>query len=146
MSAIDRASCYGVDIVSEHQIPIIFVVENHWLLGKIRLVQGQRVLDVLNETMSKYVTLDEANVFSSFESKKRQAVLPQVTILKDHLRLAISPTDRFEIPKKNRMHRIVEKFSTPGSAIASGYLIQGTFHLNSRTNEDRKSTRLNSSH
>lgn len=121
--------------MSQHQTPLIVALDSHWLLGNMRLSEGQRVSDVLNESMTEYVRLDDVKFFLPSDRKSVQAALPQVTVLKNRLQLVINPSDRYEIPKMNRLHRIAEKSNLQGAVVVGGYLVRGTFHLKKRTHD-----------
>jgi hypothetical protein len=121
--------------VNQQLIPLILVVESHWLVGKMRRAPDQRVLDLLTESTSAYVNLEDVRVFSSFDRKNCLKTLPAMVVPKDRLQMVIIPTDRFEIPRKQRIHKMVKKIQLESSAIAAGYLVQGTLHLNSSAND-----------
>ena len=122
-------------LVSNQLTPLILVVESHWLVGKLRRTTDQRVLDMLVESASDYLNLEDVKVFSSFDRKNCLTTLPAMVVPKDRLHLAIIPTDRFEIPRKQRIHKMLNKIQLESSAIAAGYLVQGTLHVNSNAND-----------
>ncbi|MBT4867738.1 MAG: hypothetical protein HON53_21780 [Planctomycetaceae bacterium] len=124
-------------LVNNQLTPLILVVESHWLVGKLRRTADQRVLDMLVETASDYLNLEDVKVFSSFDRKNCLTTLPTMVVPKDRLHLAIIPTDRFEVPRKQRVHKIVNKIQLESSAVAAGYLVQGTLHLNCNANSDQ---------
>jgi hypothetical protein len=116
--------------MNNEMTPVILVVENHWLLGKLR-TSDQRVLDILNDPQTDYLDLQDVKVFSSMNRQKCLAGLPTAIIPKESLHLLIIPTDKFEGSRQKRIHRIVEKKALDVCTVAAGYLVQGKLHIKS---------------
>ena len=110
--------------------PVILVVENHWLLGKLQ-TSDKRVLDILNDPQTDYLDLQDVKVFSSTNRQKCLANMPTAIIPKESLHLLIIPTDKFEGSRNKRIHRIVEKRELDVCTVAAGYLVQGKLHIKS---------------
>ena len=110
--------------------PVILVVDNHWLLGKLQ-TSDQRVLDILNDPQTDYLDLQDVKVFSSTNRQKCLSNLPTAIIPKESLHLLIIPTDKFEESRKKRIHRIVEKREWDVCMVAAGYFVQGKLHIKS---------------
>lgn len=109
-------------------IPVILVVKNHWLLGKLRTAE-QRVLDSLNDPQTDYLDLVEVKVFSALDRRRCLADLPAATIPKDGLYLLIIPTERYEPSRTTRIYRIEEKKAVSVCTVAAGYFVRGNLHL-----------------
>lgn len=122
--------------MNNQSIPLILVVENHWLLGKLR-TSDLRVLDILNDPQTDYLDLHDVKVFSSGDQQNCLADLPEAIVPKERLQLLIIPTDKYEKSRKERMHRIVDKKSLDVSTVAAGYFIQGKLHVRSHGYDSR---------
>ncbi len=111
--------------------PVILVVDNHWVLGKL-MTSGQRVLDILNQSTTDFLTLYDAKVFASTNRKACIAELPDTVVPKVKLSLLIIPTEKFEVSRSGRAHAIIEKRKSSSFAIVADYSVQGTVHLTTR--------------
>jgi hypothetical protein len=100
----------------------------------MRRAPDQRVLDLLTESTSDFVNLDDVKVFSSFDRKNCLTTLPAMVVPKNRLQMVIIPTDRFEVSRKHRIHKIAKKIQLETTTIVAGNLVQGTLHLKNSAN------------
>lgn len=103
----------------------VFAVSHHLISGKVAN-NGQRLLDVLNDKLSDFVTLDEAEVFAA--TGESIAQLPNAIIPKSELLMAVVPGERHEAPEK-RTTRFRSKKQYSAFVIADRFAINGRLHL-----------------
>lgn len=106
--------------------PAILVTNEHLLSVKIE-TRGQRLLDVLSDSRTNFLCVNEAQVFRR-RCTTHVATLPQAIIRKSNVALAIPAGDKHEAPAK-RSRSFVPKRRYAAFLVVLGYEVRGELAL-----------------
>ena len=109
-----------------NRCPAILVTSEH-LLGVEIETRGQRLLDVLNDTNTSFLCVNEVRVFRR-GCTSPVATLPQAVIQKSNVALAIPAGDKHEAPQK-RSQSFVPKRRSAAFLVVLGYEVRGELAL-----------------
>jgi len=107
--------------------PVILITAEHALSATIP-TSGQRVLDILNDPRSEFLTVHDASVLRRRDAS-RIATLPKAVIRKANIGLALLKSGEHEAPEKRRSCYL-RKDEHVVFLVVLGYEVAGTMHLN----------------
>lgn len=125
MGTTDRP-VFGTNPAQEHQV--ILVVASQWLMATVT-TQGNRVLDVLNDVRTDYLTARNVKVFSPLDPDAEPENVPEFIIPKDRLAFVIIPPRDPKSAGFKRLYARVEKRQATAVALIAGYRITGNLHV-----------------
>jgi hypothetical protein len=107
--------------------PVILITDEHVLSATIP-TSGQRVLDILNDPRSQFLTVQNASVLRRRDGS-RIATLPDAVMRKANIGAALLSGGEHEAPEKRRSCYL-RKDEHVAFLVVLGYEVTGTMHLN----------------
>lgn len=80
-------------------ISVVLVVGDHWVSGLVS-ADGRRLLDMLNDKTSEFLTLTEARLYLAVEMTEPAATLPKAIVPKANIVFAMLLDESHEAPRK----------------------------------------------
>lgn len=117
----------GVEMISR-SVKVIAVLADHWLVGNLANT-GVRVLDLLDDSLDSYLTLDDVMVVPKTEPDRPVASLSDAALPKHELSMLIIPTRTHEVSGIDRLHKSVRKNPSKAFALIGDYAVEGTVQL-----------------
>ena len=102
---------------------VIMIYDDYWLLGTMP-TRENRVLDVLKDTNSDYVLLNDVQVF---RNETRVLSISQGVVAKQKLSLILIPGKDHEAPKKRSL-LLMKKNVCRACVLVPGYTLQGNLY------------------
>ncbi len=110
---------------------VALVAGDHWMTALVAS-EDRRVLDIVNDKGSEYLSLVEVRLYVSADLAEPVATLPKAIVPKANITFLMITEERHEAPRK-RANFFVRKDHYEVFATVPGFEVKGYVHLNART-------------
>ncbi len=111
----------------QQEIPVALVTEHFTYLGNLA-ASGRRLQDILNDSLTDYLSLRNVQVSTTVDGSGVVQELPHATIIKENLLLGLLRQDGHEAPIKRQNYRVQRDFCE-ASIVLKTLRIHGAIHL-----------------
>lgn len=106
---------------------VILLTASHRFQGEIN-TGGQRLQEVLNNSLSDYVQLDNAQIYTLANQTEMLHAEKRAIVQKPQLQLAVLGEQKHEAPVKRQNYRVEKSFHEV-FCVAGSYEVTGLLHL-----------------
>lgn len=106
------------------------LTDNHIFRGTV-ITGSRRLSDTLNDTMSKYIEVEDVKVFAMTVPNKPSHSLSSVHLKKQRLQLIAIISEDIQSPT-NRLYSYIEKVKRPAVVFIEGFHVSGTMFFTGR--------------
>ncbi|MCB0061554.1 MAG: hypothetical protein KDE19_05550 [Caldilineaceae bacterium] len=111
----------------QHDVPVALVTETYVFMGLLA-TGGKRLQDILNDTLTDYLSLHKVQIATSVDGNTILQELPNATIAKQQVVLGLLRQDTHEAPIKRQNYRVRRDFCE-ASVVIHNLRIHGAIHL-----------------
>lgn len=111
----------------QNEIPVALATETYVYFGYLA-TGGKRLQDILNDSLTDYLTLRKVQIATSVDGNTILQELPSATIIKQQVVLGLLRQDAHEAPIKRQNYRVRRDFCE-ASVVIHNLRIHGALHL-----------------
>jgi len=111
----------------QQEVPVALVTEHFTYLGNLA-TGGRRLQDILNDSLTDYLSLSKAQISTTLDGNNVVQELPHATIIKESLLLGLLRQDRHEAPIRRHNYRVQRDFCE-ASIVLKTLRVHGAIHL-----------------